>query len=249
MSDEEDAALTVIDDRWSRARRAVRGYEHAHLPEFAGSWVEQSPPRMHLAFTGDVDAHRSALLERLPDPDFLHVHAAERSEAELKALAERIWDDVEELENHGLHVLSTWLDPVGNVVVVDVVSTDAATAAAALAERYGDGVRIDWQGPSLTRTFPVEWSHWDAVDARRLGVRYTGLAVDSLDHVEVHESQDEVRIGVFDRGSVGSSRLLPRGETAVVTLARPLAGRLVVDAATGEVRPRRPTAPGRTGSP
>src|SRR5439155_22094988 len=64
----------VVDRSW----QLIHAYVAEHPDHYGGSWAEH--PGCHIAFTADVDGHRRALLELLPDPHALVVHEVDRTD-------------------------------------------------------------------------------------------------------------------------------------------------------------------------
>jgi hypothetical protein len=94
---------------------------------------------------------------------------------------------------------------------------------------------------------PDTWGTWSASDdGREITVRWLGGSNNRFDRLTVAEAADRVAIGLHqaylsmldERGEHRAFTLEGRGRRATVRLAAPLGDRVVVDALTGERRPR-----------
>lgn len=126
---------------FQEAARAAEAEE-----DFAGLWIswegkvhEDIPHEMrgkvlNVAFTGPLERHEEVIRELWGGP--LCVIRYERTYRELKRIQRELTSEV--VEELGLHFLGSDIDIVRNVVVLDVVVTDAEREAA-LTERFGEG--------------------------------------------------------------------------------------------------------------
>ena len=126
---------------YERSWELIHAYAAQHRDEYGGSWTEY--PGCHVAFTSNVEAHREALLDLLPEPRALVVHEVERTEAELLALKERVERDRRMLRAHGIHVIDeAYLYSDDNAIFVEVDVKDEDAARRFLADRYGPGLKV-----------------------------------------------------------------------------------------------------------
>jgi hypothetical protein len=238
LTDAEAEEQHRIDTLVAGAREAAEPYIDAHRADFAGSWLGYGVPEYHVGFARDAESHREALERIVPRPEVLRVHAFEYTEAELQALTDRITED-DGLEAEGLRWLEVGIDEEANRVEVEAVAADAATAEAILTRRYGPAVKATWVGSSDVTVGEIPWQLWTADESgRSLTVHYVTFQAYELDRAELEETEDEVVVTVFVRmpyavKTIGANR------QATVDLATPLAGRRVVDGATGRTRERR----------
>jgi hypothetical protein len=239
LTREENAEYHREEERRERVREAAQPYIEAHSAEFAGAWRGDGVrAEQHLAFTGDIAAHRQALDALVPEADVLHVHPARFSEDELRALSYRIADDDEDaLRAEGIVVRETGANVVTNRVEVGIVTDAPERAAEVLRERYGDTVEIEYASPATHYADPVEWQCYELdSDSTSLTVWYWANPFIELDHSEVVEGAEEVRVTLFDRVPVGGVLLPATIRGVPVELAEPLGDRRVIDGMTGRVR-------------
>lgn len=115
-------------------------------PGFAGAWFDQLDERpggrndphrivINAAFTGNLETHERALREIWGGA--LCVSHHDHTEERLREIQDELMGGT--AEEAGLLVLSAGVDVIDNVVALEVAVADPA-AAAALDERYGEGV-------------------------------------------------------------------------------------------------------------
>jgi hypothetical protein len=136
------------DPVYERSWAVIYAYAHEHPDTFGGCWVpDRRDPGCHVAFTADVEAHRAALAELLPDRRLLFVHQVERTAAELGALMRRVCDDFDEEEDvNGILAPAIELDHAANSVHMQIEADDREAAVSYLTDRYGPGLRVTWVG-------------------------------------------------------------------------------------------------------
>jgi hypothetical protein len=235
---ELDAYEDPAERRVQTAVERAEPYIDHHRDEFAGNWVEYGDGgRYHVAFVGDLDAHRRHLAALLPDPDALCLHRARYAEHELQTLVDRLMQDSEELENLGIHVFVAGVDPKRNLAAIELVAPDGDVATATLRERYGEPLVVEYMGSELTVVEPVAWDSF-SIDAGGciLIVHYLTHPSYDVDRVEHSEDDQTIRVTVFERMSVGPVSAVAVTRTTSVHLQRPVGARRVIDGATGEER-------------
>ncbi len=117
---------------------AALAYGEEHPDTFGGhglTWHADADASVVVAFTGHVDAHRTALAARVPHPDELIVCQAELAASE----AEVIIDGIDAAYAGQLFAIGP--RPFGGPVSVELSPT-ALDAAADLSERFGDRIVI-----------------------------------------------------------------------------------------------------------
>ena len=177
---------------------AVEDYVRAHSDCHAGSWISwtDGEPTFVVAFTDDLERHAEAL--RFPG-----VSVVLRARP-LQAL-QRIVDSVSRSMLAGEMPPDTgWVtigvDAVENVVSVTGMGVDEQVAAAWLAQRYDDRVKLTWWGSAEPRVEPVSWQVWEgaADDARVVTVHWTTNSAYPFQRVDTEEDADTVHITVFE---------------------------------------------------
>lgn len=230
------------DLRAERSRRAAADVVEAYVAEHArdsygGRWAGPRG-RLCVAFTANVDRHTEALRRRLPEPDVVQVERARHTEAELEALADRLFADDEELAALGLRLGIVGADVAEGVVRVEAQAEDPAAAERLLAERYGDAVRVDAIVTDAEMVEAVAWQLWDEPEPGVVRVHYAAMAVFVPERADVEEGEDAIRVTVFERAPGLVNTLGAANRSATVRLARPVGDRAVVDGATGRRRER-----------
>jgi hypothetical protein len=183
--------------------------------EFGGLWMEGGT--VVLCFTADLDAHRQATAALAPGLQVDIRHCA-NSEAALKALQQRIVDDMPELRAMGFEFNSAGLDTINNVVRLEVKS-NLPNAIELLAARYGPLLVADvypipgaWQNAAggsgwrlvaagIARDSGAAYSVDHAVDAPSFAALWASL--DPVNDVPTVDFGTEI-VAVFVDG-IGSS--------------------------------------------
>jgi len=200
------------------------------VPEERDAYVPRGdPPEPEVADAGPFPA----------DADI--EDAGSVDESTLWRLADQIWGSEEELRAAGLALLGEGPMPDEDLGVVDVqcIGLDREGALHVLRERFGPRIRVDWLGPEAYRPVARAFGTWTA-EERELTVFY---GIDRNGERErsraVVEDAETVTVTVTISRPVGGTSLIGghRLCEATVSLAAPLAGRLVVDGSTGRERP------------
>jgi hypothetical protein len=130
------------------------------------------------------------------------------------------------------------LDETENVIYLKGTGSDEAAAAAWLAERYGDRVRLTWEPDEALRK--VSWQVWEPSpeDPCAVTVRWQTLPANRLERVEAAETPEAVRITVFEMQFKGMNLTSAEYRESVVHLDAPIGDRRILDGVTGRERPR-----------
>jgi hypothetical protein len=189
-------------------------------------------------FARGLDRHAAALRRAFPRPDALRFAQAPRSERELNALAERIFDEV-----HADPAAGTWLwlsgmDLARGVVVLEAITATPERAAAELAARYGDAVVLEVIAQERETLTAVPWASYTLRGERDLTIYWSTNGFYRLDRVDLEESDARVTATVREWIPAGPVGLPEERRQHHFQLAAPLGTRAVLDGATGEPRPR-----------
>ncbi len=130
------------------------------------------------------------------------------------------------------------LDEAETVIELKGTGPDEAAAAAWLAQRYGERVRLSWEACEAVR--PVSWQVWEAssADPRVLSVRWQSNSAYTFDRVEFEEGLETVRITIFESQFKGQTTMMAAYRSADVRLREPIGTRRVIDAVTARSRRR-----------
>ncbi len=238
----DDLGVSEPRRRYSDADDLTRIYLERESATFAGSWIDHERDEYHVAFTGDLDRHRRALADLVPDPSVLHLHQRRYTVAELSELRDRISDDRAALTETGVEIGGLFVR-TDRGVVVSVVAADAKRAATVLRDRYGDAAVFSYFGVQLHRVESVPWRcHTNPDggddDAGLLTIHYATNSDYDFDHVEHSEDDTQVRVTVFERVPVFGHTDQGAARAATICLHAPIGHRPVFDGATGETRPK-----------
>jgi hypothetical protein len=226
----------AAQQRIGEVSEAIRDYVEAQADTHAGWWVVyENGGEHHLSFTRDVAAHQRALDALSPHPGAVHVHQGRFAKRDLEAVATAIWDDADgAIAAAGIDVLSSAVRC--DVVDVEVVAPTSEAAEAFFAARFGDRIAVTYAGPDTFREERVAWDRYTQDEqGRTLTLLYVSTPSE-LARVEVEETTDDVRAAIVVRVRVGPVDDIAIHYTTTTQLARPLAGRPVIDALTGGVR-------------
>jgi hypothetical protein len=240
----EHVAMKLVDGRAYELVRACSAYLEEHSEEFGERRMNSERGEYHVSFTGDAAAHRAALHALLDDPAGLVVEQALRSEAELLRLQERISDDGDLLASLGIDLLGMGLDGRRGQVYVQYAAADPDAAAELLRDRYGEALgrgALDLHGSS--QTSDVQTREWQLYSTDVTDIEITVHSIVNptipFERIEAAEDDDEVRVTVFERQPRGQIHQPVSADSATIKLERPVAGRRVIDGATGRRRARR----------
>ncbi len=213
--------------------RAVDRYL-ARRPGLSGGLsIEDDWPRrpyLQVRLTREQALHAAAL--RRIYRHRLRTVAVRFSEADLRALQDRISADGDALEAEGFDVRGLWVDGDDNRVMVQMVSARTDHEAYFQA-RYG---------PAVTTFATAEATRLECTKLQRVRVSSTGRSLrldwfysrgDAFEGVELVEHDDRVEIGIVLRVDFFFGFDDARPARTRVQLSQPLGDRRVIDAATG----------------
>ena len=227
--------LSEAGYRYLRRRPAVDG----------GISIEDDWPRdpyLLVRVTRDRREHTRALRRLVPRPRLLRTKLVAISERALGRLQDRI--DWEAAERDGFHVTTSAPDIDRSVVELELI-TKRTDHEAYFRERYGSHVSTRLIATELFSP-ACRNLHDYVADGARLTIGWEAGGSVEFDRVEVAEHDDRVVIGVVVQSYNGPQTADSRREDHMLTLSRPLGGRRVIDATTGErVRLRAPLRPPR----
>ena len=212
-------------DRYLRQRPAIDG----------GTSIEDGWPRdpyILVRVTRDRAEHARAIRRLALQPRHVRTKLVELSERALDRLRDRV--DTRAAARDGIHVSSTSYDTDAAKVDLGVI-TERTDAAAYFRARYGPRIRVRVIAKTLYS--PRCTNLWDAVAGpgpAELTIGWEAGGGAKFDHVEVAEHDDRVVIGVVAQVPNGFRTADSRREQHTLTLSRPLGGRTVIDATTGE---------------
>jgi hypothetical protein len=227
-------------DRELFDRMEAFAIEHgAELGVRAHRWLN-GKRALEIPIKGDVEYYRELLTAQF-GTDRLIVKEASYSRQELEDLAERVSEDCDDLAQLGIDVAvihRSILDREEGVHV-SYWATDEARAAAAMRERYGDMVVLDWLGPGNPTEQPKAFGSY-ITDGTTLTVFYAhtrDVEEPASCTVQEHEDRVIVTLTVLVHATyVQITRGVLRTH-ASVQLSRPLGNRTVIDAADNVPRP------------
>jgi hypothetical protein len=221
------------------ASDAVDAYTDAHEDTFADSWIEWNDhvPTLVVAFTDEPEPHAAAL-----DHPGVRVTRGARARRELQPVAEEIV--MAQLRGEapaGTMWITAVPRPVDGVIEVIGIGPDERAAAAWLARRYGDLVRLSWQGSAEPRVVAASWQLWEpsAGDPGALTVHWRTNSAHSFDHADVEATSDHIKIGVLETVPAGPISAAGAYRSTELHLDEPVGARAVIDAVTDRPRAQR----------
>jgi hypothetical protein len=233
VTPEENAYLRLRDklDLGAKARRYLkRRRDLSGGVSIRDDWPREPYILVHL--TRDRAAHEYNLKRLVRFPDNLRTDQVLYSERQLDALANRIFDDADELENAGFYLQDGYGD--GDTASAHIGLITARTDAEAyFRNRYG---------PVTVEIYATELTSLQCADAGDYELSRTGRSVvlhwetghgTTVERVDVVEHDDRVELGIVERAPNGAVTLEARVVQHRVVLARALGDRKVVDMADG----------------
>jgi hypothetical protein len=145
----------------------------------------------------------------------------------------------DDLARHGITLFGAGLDRARGGIRVRVAAEDAERACAEIRRRYGDRVDVEVVAARPYVVEDVPWECWTADAGDRVTVWLMDYTDGSKLRASHRESDEAVVITVGGPRWQGAHHDMGHIVRRDITLNRPLAGRRVVDGATGDVRPNR----------
>ena len=146
-----EAEASILHRRSKLQLRSDKAIDYAaSQPGYAGMYFDhQDDGRAVFRFTKDRSQHRTRLGDLLPSGQKYVVRDAAVSLRTLEDLADRIFDDADQLGRDGVKISSVGVDPVTNKVTVGLDASDP-DAIGRLKAAYGDRVRTLVEGRLTT---------------------------------------------------------------------------------------------------
>ena len=138
MLPEEAAEFQRLQADFDSVVQAVQAYGDAHRAEFGGVWLDQERHTVVSAWTSNAALHRIAILATLGKAGPLEVRLVRYSEAELRALQERMTDDRDWLATIPAAMTFSSVDITANRAELGISSANPQAAALIMAH-YGVG--------------------------------------------------------------------------------------------------------------
>jgi hypothetical protein len=156
----------------------------------------------------------------------------------LEELRDALFAD-DDLARQGITLFGAGLDRPRGAVHVRVAAEDAERARAEIRRRHGDRVDVEVVAARAYVVEDVPWECWTDNAGERVTVWLMDYTDGSKLRASHRESDEEVVITVSGPRWQGAHYDNGRVVRKDIKLDRPLAGRRVVDGATGDVRPNR----------
>jgi len=148
MLPEESAEFLARQASFEDVAAAAQAYGEAHANEFGGVWIVQERHVVVTAWTANPDIHRIGILAQLGKAAPLETTLVRYSEAELRALQDRMTNDRDWLGTIPALMTSSGVEIMSNIAVLTISSANPAAPAMILAH-YGappDKLRVDSDG-------------------------------------------------------------------------------------------------------
>ena len=145
----------------------------------------------------------------------------------------------DDLAREGITLFSAGLNRARGAVRVRVAAQDAERARAAIRRRHGDRVDVDVVAAHAYVVEDVPWECWTDDAGGRVTVWLMDYTDGSKLRASHQESDEEVVITVSGPRWQGAHHDVGRVVQKDIELSQRLAGRRVVDGATGDARPNR----------
>ena len=145
----------------------------------------------------------------------------------------------DDLRRHGVTLFGASLNPTHGGIRVQIAAEDAARARAVFRRRYGDFVDGVVVAASAYLVEHVPWECWTDDGGKRVTIWLLDWTDGSELSPSHRESDEEVVITLSGPRWQGTHHDIGFVVRKDVELGRPLAGRRVLDGATGHARPNR----------
>jgi hypothetical protein len=208
----------------------------AEISGIAWQWVG-SHRSVVVTVKGDHEQFRP-VLDAWPDGDRVVLEASPYSRKELQALADRIVEDLDELEALGIDLSTCGAGT--DCVELRYFAGDREPAEQVLSSRYGPALKAEWIGPSRMAQEPHPFGSW-------VGEGTTLTVFYALPHngeqpgtCTAAESEEKIVVSLTVLAPQGVSTLIGgyKPSHATVLLSSPVGDRTVIDAAHNLPRPR-----------
>ena len=184
-----DIPLTPDEEQWMEARQAsydevvaaVDGYASTVPDEYGGLYIDQPHSRVMALFTGHLELHRQAILDRLGKAGPLAVQQVAYTERELRALQDRISADWDWLKSIDARATGVGVYTMENRVVLSISSTNPDAPALVLAH-YGlpaSELRVSSDGTGIA-LMPQGWVDVSVKVAQGESAPPSGWTVDMI---------------------------------------------------------------------
>ena len=182
-----DIPLTPAEEQWMESRQAsydevvaaVSAYAATVPDEFGGLYIDQPNSRVVALFTGHLDQHRQAILDQLGKSGPLDVQQVTYTDAELRALQDRISADWDWLRSINAQATGVGVYTMENRVVLSISSTNPDAPALVLAH-YGlpaSELRVSSDGTGIA-LMPQGWADVSVKVATGVSAPPSGWTVD-----------------------------------------------------------------------
>lgn len=128
---ERDRVITTVTDYSNESGES----------EFAGLYVDEGLEVVYCLYTGNLDLHKTRLVERGCPPERVSLRQVAYSLAQLNELHARVDQDLKELRSKGIVIVGVGTDLMNNQVTIELQSFDDRTAED-LRQRYGEPIRV-----------------------------------------------------------------------------------------------------------
>jgi len=229
----DDAATVRV---WERVDRALEPFDE-RLAGTRVSWDGHTRV-MVIGAVGDLAPLRAAIAG-VPGQERVRFEPRPFPLAELEALGDQVETAIDELETLGIVFQESWSDPDAGVYEVVVAGPDEDGGRAALHERFGERLRVNWSARGPFEPRPRAFASW-AADGRILTLHcWHDLNGEAPGPCVVTEHADRVEIELQILTPTGPTTLIGGWEPVrtTVELAAPLGARTVVDRVGNVPRP------------
>ena len=151
MLPEEAAAFEAQQASFDEVAAAAQSYVDAHAAEFGGVWLDQARHVVVTAWTANPAVHRVAILAQLGKAAPLEARLVRYSEADLRALQDRMTNDRDWLRTIPAIMTFSDVDIMANIAGLGISSANPAAPALILAH-YGvppDKLRVESDGTGI----------------------------------------------------------------------------------------------------
>lgn len=133
MLPEESAEFQARQASFEEVAGAAQSYGEAHADEFGGVWIDQERHVVVTAWTANAALHRVGILAQLGKAAPIETKLVRYSEANLRALQDRMTNDRDWLGTIPALMTSSSVDVMANIAELSISSANPAAAALILA--------------------------------------------------------------------------------------------------------------------